>query len=61
MSAAVVWRKSTYSGADGGSCVEVATRPGAVHVRDSKDATGLQLAISPRAWSAFVQFAAAEA
>jgi hypothetical protein len=32
------WRKSTYSGSNGGNCVEVAANlPGVVAVRDSKD------------------------
>lgn len=31
------WRKSTYSSANGGSCVEVADAPGAVAVRDTKE------------------------
>ena len=31
------WRKSSYSGNSGGNCTEVATVPGAVLVRDSKD------------------------
>ncbi|WP_329264469.1 DUF397 domain-containing protein [Streptomyces pseudovenezuelae] len=37
------WRKSTYSG-DGSNCVEIATTPTAIHVRDSrarKDAPSL--------------------
>ena len=31
------WRKSSYSGADGGECVEVASTSNAVMVRDTKD------------------------
>ena len=31
------WRKSSYSGADGGECVEVASTSGTVMVRDTKD------------------------
>ncbi|MEU0104249.1 DUF397 domain-containing protein [Streptomyces sp. NPDC006251] len=31
------WFKSSYSGNEGGGCLEVAAAPGAVHVRDSKD------------------------
>ncbi|MEU3355857.1 DUF397 domain-containing protein [Streptomyces sp. NPDC037389] len=30
------WFKSSFSGGDGSECVEVATSPHAVHVRDSK-------------------------
>ncbi|MGV9215166.1 DUF397 domain-containing protein [Micromonospora sp. RB23] len=49
------WRKSTRSGPDGGNCVEVADNlPGAVAVRDSKDADGPVLVFEPEAWRAFV-------
>jgi hypothetical protein len=51
-----MWRKSSYSSGNGGNCVEVASNlPGAVAVRDSKDPDGPKLAVSKRAWSAFVQ------
>ncbi|WP_230329145.1 DUF397 domain-containing protein [Nocardia aurantiaca] len=30
------WRKSSYSGSNGGQCVEVAFSPAWVHIRDSK-------------------------
>ncbi|MFD0276999.1 DUF397 domain-containing protein [Kitasatospora sp. NPDC127111] len=47
------WRKSSYSGGNNGSCVEVDdARPG--RVRDSKDPHGPALAFSPDAWQAFV-------
>ncbi|GAA2105662.1 hypothetical protein GCM10009759_42960 [Kitasatospora saccharophila] len=50
---ASAWRKSSYSGGDGGNCVEVNdSNPGAV--RDSKDPEGPHLAFSPRTWQAFV-------
>ncbi|MFD9968116.1 DUF397 domain-containing protein [Streptomyces sp. NPDC059011] len=55
---ALVWVKSSYSGAEGGQCVEVATRPDTVQVRDSKDLTRPALAVAPTAWTAFVHFAA---
>jgi hypothetical protein len=55
---ALVWVKSSYSGAEGGQCVEVATVPAMVHVRDSKDITRAALAVEPTAWAAFVKFAA---
>ncbi|MFJ3282927.1 DUF397 domain-containing protein [Streptomyces halstedii] len=54
----LVWRKSSYSSEEGGECVEVATRPATVHVRDSKDTTRAALAVEPTAWAAFVEFAA---
>ncbi|MFB7217298.1 DUF397 domain-containing protein [Streptomyces sp. NPDC056227] len=53
----LAWFKSTYSGGDGDSCVEVATRPDTVHVRDSKIEEGPQLALSPAAWTGFVAYA----
>jgi hypothetical protein len=51
----VVWRKSSYSGANGGNCVEVADGPGAVLVRDSKNPDGPRLAFVPAAWQAFAE------
>ena len=48
------WRTSTYSGDNGGGCVEVARNlPGVVAVRDSKDRTGPVLTFSPVGWEAF--------
>ena len=39
--AGAIWRKSSYSGSNGGGCVEVADNlPGLVAVRDSKDPNG---------------------
>jgi hypothetical protein len=32
-----VWRTSSYSGTQGGNCVEVATHDGMILVRDTKD------------------------
>ncbi|MFH8465949.1 DUF397 domain-containing protein [Streptomyces sp. NPDC017991] len=52
------WFKSSYSTGSGGECVEVATRPARVHVRDSKDTTRAALDVEPKAWAAFVEFAA---
>ncbi|WP_329118093.1 DUF397 domain-containing protein [Streptomyces sp. NBC_01465] len=51
------WFKSSYSSnGSEGDCVEVASTPAAVHVRDSKNdpATGAVLAITPGAWTAFL-------
>jgi hypothetical protein len=48
------WRKSSYSGNGGATCVEVARNlPGIVVVRDSKDPEGPTLAFSPADWRAF--------
>ena len=51
--AGIVWRKSSRSAA-AGHCVEVATGPGVVLVRDSKDATGPVLRFGAPQWSTFV-------
>ncbi|MEU3919984.1 DUF397 domain-containing protein [Streptomyces sp. NPDC029004] len=51
------WFKSSYSGSEGDSCVEVARRPDAVHVRDSKEKDGSRLTVSQAAWVAFIEFA----
>ena len=48
------WRKSTYSGGQGGQCVEVATPPGRVAVRDTTNRDGGTLAFTPDAWDAFL-------
>ncbi|WP_326796281.1 DUF397 domain-containing protein [Streptomyces sp. NBC_01808] len=54
---AVSWRKSSHSSGSGDDCVEVAACPSVVHVRDSKDKAGPQLAFTPDAWADFVAFA----
>jgi hypothetical protein len=48
------WRKSSYSAAGNGDCVEVAVQPEQVAVRDSKNATGPTLAFSPTTWRTFL-------
>lgn len=49
------WRKASYSGTNGGGCVEVATNvPGMVAVRDSKDPNGPALVLSPDQWAGLV-------
>ncbi|MEU9467166.1 DUF397 domain-containing protein [Streptomyces avermitilis] len=54
----LAWFKSSYSSSsEGDSCVEVANTPGAVHVRDSKNTAGPQLALKPEAWAGFVTYA----
>jgi hypothetical protein len=47
------WRKSSYSGANGGSCVEVASAEG-VAVRDTTNRDGGTLEFSASAWVKFV-------
>ncbi|UIX31480.1 DUF397 domain-containing protein [Streptomyces sp. GQFP] len=53
------WFKSSYSSSsEADDCVEIATAPGAVHVRDSKSvAQGLRLTLAPAAWAEFVPYA----
>ncbi|WP_399885867.1 DUF397 domain-containing protein [Streptomyces sp. BBFR51] len=51
------WQKSTYSG-DGSNCVEIATTPAAILVRDSKDPDGPRLALRPATWADFAPYAA---
>jgi Domain of unknown function (DUF397) len=41
------WRKFSYSDSSGDNCVEAASQFGTVAVRDTKDSSGLQLAIQP--------------
>ncbi|MGI5398304.1 DUF397 domain-containing protein [Streptomyces sp. CA-135486] len=50
------WFKSSYSDGEGGACIEVATCPAVIRVRDSKVTDGHQLAVTPGAWSAFVSY-----
>ncbi|MYQ78983.1 MULTISPECIES: DUF397 domain-containing protein [unclassified Streptomyces] len=56
----LAWFKSSYSGTEGGDCVEVASGAGTVHVRDSKVAAGPVLHLSRNAWTGFVGLATAE-
>ncbi|MGW9117675.1 DUF397 domain-containing protein [Streptomyces sp. NPDC055663] len=52
------WLKSSYSDSSSGNdCVEVATAPGTVHVRDSKNVTGPRLTVTSAAWADFVSHA----
>lgn len=54
----LAWFKSSYSTGDGGECVEVASCPGVVHVRDSKDTTVPTLTLQPQTWDTFIGFVA---
>ncbi|MEV7127790.1 DUF397 domain-containing protein [Streptomyces sp. NPDC093260] len=52
------WFKSSYSGSDGGNCVEVAAGLDAVYVRDSKVVNGGPvLRIRRGEWASFVALA----
>ncbi|MEV4044863.1 DUF397 domain-containing protein [Streptomyces sp. NPDC049744] len=50
----LAWFKSTYSSGGDGDCVEVASCPDTVHVRDSKVRDGDRLTVSPTAWTRFL-------
>ncbi|MFF9426170.1 DUF397 domain-containing protein [Streptomyces venezuelae ATCC 10712] len=54
MSTDLKWWKSSYSGPQGGDCVEVASQPDSIHVRDSKDTALPSFEVSPAAWDVFV-------
>lgn len=50
------WRKASYSGDNGGACVEVARNlPGVVAVRDSKDPRSPALVFTHADWAAFTE------
>ena len=58
---AVTWRKSSYSGNNGGNCVEVGDAAQVIAVRDSKDPHGPVLAFSPQTWRRFAAQVKADA
>jgi hypothetical protein len=47
------WRKSSYSGSNGGNCIEISTAPGAVAIRDSNDPHGPALTFDSQDWRRF--------
>ena len=49
------WCTSSYSGDNGGTCVEVGTTGPAVAARDSMAQDGPQLAFAADTWKAFTQ------
>jgi hypothetical protein len=50
---AIAWRTSSYSGSNGGACVEVGNAAPTVAVRDSKYPDGPQLAFPAGPWKTF--------
>jgi hypothetical protein len=48
------WRKSSYSNANGGQCVETASHSGAILVRDTTNREADMLTFSASAWESFV-------
>lgn len=54
MNGELAWRKSSHSDNQGGECVEVATLPGLILLRDSKLTAGPRLSVGPAAWNALL-------
>ena len=50
----LAWFKSSYSSGGDGDCVEVATCSTTIHIRDSKNTQGSQLALTPATWTEFL-------
>jgi hypothetical protein len=48
------WRKSSYSGGNGGACIEVGKHGTSVYVRDSKIERSPELPFSSEAWAEFL-------
>lgn len=49
------WQKSSYSGGgDGNNCVEIASRPGHVRIRDSKVPARTVLTFPPATFTTFL-------
>ncbi|WP_432032674.1 DUF397 domain-containing protein [Streptomyces antibioticus] len=49
------WRRASYSGSNGGECVEVAALNPRTAVRDSKNPHGPALLFPARAWAGFLE------
>ena len=49
------WFKSSYSSSnESGDCVEVATTPATIHIRDSKTPETNHLTVAPTTWANFL-------
>jgi hypothetical protein len=56
MSDNLIWRKASYSGGQGGNCVEIAALPERGHaVRDSKDPNGPVIRLTAGQWAELVK------
>ncbi|MEV6586429.1 DUF397 domain-containing protein [Streptomyces acidicola] len=53
----LAWFKSSYSSGSGDDCVEIATTPDTIHIRDSKNPQAPHLTLSPTAWTDFLAHA----
>jgi hypothetical protein len=50
------WRKASYSGSNGGACVEIgSTMARGVAIRDTTDRDGVTITLPAPAWLAFLQ------
>jgi hypothetical protein len=56
----LAWRKSSYSGSNGGNCIEIAAVADAVAIRDSKDPHGPVLAFGAQDWKRFADHVKAD-
>lgn len=57
----LMWIKSSYSGqSSGNECIEVATAPDTIRIRDSKNPHGPQLRVRPGTWADFLAYAAGD-
>ncbi|WP_330304246.1 MULTISPECIES: DUF397 domain-containing protein [unclassified Streptomyces] len=55
----IQWRKSSYSGDQGGDCVEIAETPcTTIAIRDSKNPAGPTLTLDPATFTTFVNWTA---
>ena len=48
------WRKSTFSGSEGGQCVEVSSAD-KVMIRDTTNRDGFTLTVPASAWQTFIK------
>ncbi|MGY4926162.1 DUF397 domain-containing protein [Streptomyces sp. 900105755] len=51
----LAWFKSSYSGGNTTECLEAASAPAGILIRDSKQADRLRLALSAKTWTSFVR------
>jgi hypothetical protein len=56
--AGILWRKSSYSGDQGGDCVEVGEASATIAIRDSKTPAGPILTLDPATFTTFVDWTA---
>jgi hypothetical protein len=56
--AGIQWRKSSYSGDQGGDCVEVGEASATIAIRDSKTPAGPILTLDPATFTTFVNWTA---